>query len=193
MPATGASSQRSTVTGKWYDVRLQQKDNSCAAACIRMLSEKLNGTDPGEASVRSFISDAYGQGSALGNGGVIYEPGRDMMLYATEPAKMVTALKGLRPPIDAAFVEDFSGFAGLKGSASVNAKLALITPKNPMIIGVFWEMGGAHVMLGCDRDATSGRIIVADPHYGVKFIEPSGYYEPALGSKATATLAVYRA
>ncbi|MDB5447355.1 MAG: hypothetical protein JWQ97_2672, partial [Phenylobacterium sp.] len=42
MPATGASQQRSVLTNKWYNVRLQQKDQSCAAACVRMMGELLN-------------------------------------------------------------------------------------------------------------------------------------------------------
>lgn len=179
--------ERSAITSKWYEILRQQKGNSCAPACIRMMGIYLNGADPGEGTTQALVSVAEGGTSTLGTGGVVGQAGHDFVTTATAPAPMVTALKGLRPAINSSYIWEQTTTQGLKDA------IAKVGPKNPMIIGVYWAGGGGHVMVGVDRDSVSGRVIVADPGYGVRFIEPDGSYQPAVGVDGNVTLAIQKA
>lgn len=179
--------EKSSITSKWYDVLKQQQANSCAAACIRMMGHYINGSDPGEGTTRAYISLAEGGTSSLGSGGVITQNGHNFVTTPTAPDPMIVGLKSLRPIINTTYIFNSPTTQGLKD------KLAQVGTKNPMIIGVFWAGGGGgHVMVGVDRDETSGRIIVADPGYGVRFIEPDGSYKPEVGVNGNVVLAVYQ-
>jgi Papain-like cysteine protease AvrRpt2 len=180
------ANERSSITGKWYQILRQQMTESCAPACIRMMGIYINGSDPGEGTTRAYVSLAEGGNSSLGGGGVVTQTGHDFDTTPTAPDPMVTGLKSLRPSINSAYIWKNTTTQGLKD------KLTEVGPKNPMIIGVYWAGGGGHVMVGVDRDATSGRVIVADPGYGVRFIEPDGSYQPAAGVDGNVVLTVYK-
>lgn len=180
------ANEKSSITGKWYQNLRQQMGNSCAPACIRMMGLYINGADPGEGATRAYVSLAEGGISSLGSGGVVSQTGHDFVTTATAPDPMVIALKSLRPAINSAYIYTASTTQGLKD------KMALVGPKNPMIIGVYWNGGGGHVMVGVDRDSASGRIIVADPGYGVRAIEPDGVYRPDVGVEGYVVLVVHK-
>ncbi|WP_343842455.1 papain-like cysteine protease family protein [Bowmanella denitrificans] len=180
------ANERSAVTGKWYQILRQQKDNSCAPACIRMMGIYVNGVDPGEGTTRAYVSLAEGGTSSLGGGGVVTQTGHNFTTTPTAPDPMVQALKSLRPAINSSYIWEANTTQALKD------KMAEVKPKNEMIIGVYWAGGGGHVVVGVDRDATSGRIIVADPGYGVRFIESDGSYHPAVGVTGNVVLTVFR-
>lgn len=180
------ASGRSGITGKWYNYHPQGKANSCAPSCVRMMGELINGSDPGEGTTRAFVAVSEGGTSTLGDGGVVSHTGHDFETTPTEPDPMVAGLKALRPAIEAEYI-----FAD-PTSAELRAKIAEVSPQNPMIIGVFWAGGGGHVVVGVDKHADSNRIIVADPAYGVKFIEPDGSYAPETGVTGRTVLAVYK-
>ena len=145
-----------------------------------------NDSDPGESVTRAFVARAEGHATSLGAGGVVGHSGHDFAVTPTGPAAMVTALGSLRPSITAVSIFEPSGT-----TQSLKDKLAETSRRNPMIIGVFWRGGGGHVMVGVDRDATSGKVIVSDPHFGVRHIESDGTYEPETGVRGNVTLAVY--
>jgi hypothetical protein len=180
------ASEKSSITGKWYQILRQQQGNSCAPACIRMMGLCFNGSDPGEGTTRAYVSLAEGGSSSLGSGGVVSQVGHDFVTTPTQPDPMVLGLKSLRPAIDTSYVLNDPTNQNIKD------KLASIGPKNEMIIGVFWATGGGHVMVGVDRDATSGRIVVADPAYGVRFIEPDGTYQPEVGVNGRVVLTIFK-
>lgn len=181
--------EKSTITKKWHEVFRQQLSESCAPACIRMMSKFVNGVDPGEGTTRCYVTGSEsGSHGSLGSGGVVQEDksAHDFTSAGTAPDAMVGALKSLRPSISSAHLHDATTTTAMKD------KLKLVRPKNPMIIGVYWAGGGGHVMVGVDFDSTSGRIIVADPGYGVGFIEPDGSYNPQTGVHGNVTLIVYK-
>lgn len=180
------ANERSAITGKWYKVLRQQKSESCAAASVRMMGLYINGTDPGEGTTRCFITLAeVGNSGTLGSGGLVSEDAtaHDFTNTGTLPQAMVGALGSLRPAIAAKYIWETATTKALKD------KMAEVGPKNPMIIGVYWNGGGGHVMVGVEKHST-GRIIVADPGYGVGFIEPDGIYRPVAGVQGYVVLTV---
>lgn len=172
----GRKIHQKDADGRHYNLTLQNRENSCGPACIRIVVKLVQNVDVGEDSLRQYVemaeegADYHG---GLGQGGVIaststahdWGPTGGGTWYVPE------ALASVRPMIRAIHVQS-------------TAALRSSTRSKPIIGVVEWDPGGGlhYVVVAGPLRTVPNSFLVIDPFYGVQRVPVAhgsfGWYEP---------------
>lgn len=145
-------------TYSWYQ---QDKDNSCACACIAMMAQSMQGKTLGEDSIRGWCGRAEGAVN-IGKDGV-----RDYDRVGTQLDIIGTVLSeylGIRTLL-------------LRKNSSILRTLRQARPAKPVLTAVYWYTiqagapvwNGGHAVLAVNFQG--GRVTFLDPGHGVHEVD----------------------
>jgi ABC-type bacteriocin/lantibiotic exporter with double-glycine peptidase domain len=152
------------IDGGWHEYDLQQKDESCGPACVKMLKEHEHNKKLGEEYLRGLIAMFRNDVSPAGQSAVAQASNtalHDWTMTGTDPEELVKALKANPQGISKA----------REVKKDVAAHLGKTTRNHPAIVGWWWEGGGGHwtVCVGPTKK-DKNVFIVLDPILGVQHL-----------------------
>ncbi len=169
----GAINRHKDEDGRWYEVPVQSKENSCGPTCIRIVIKLVNNKDVSEEYLRElveFVEEGGGYSGSLGTTGVLIGGGA----HNWDPGGGGTwlipgALGSVRPAIKATLV--------------TNPNVLLTTAqKKPAIAVVAWTAGGLHYIVVAGKNSAGNKLVILDPFYGLQYVSVAGStmanYEP---------------
>ena len=155
----GARNEHRDEDGHHYQLVVQNKENSCGPASIRIVIKLVKNEDCGEDYLRELVEQAEeggGYGGSLGGGGVVVSGGA----HDWDPTGGGTWL--VPAALQAAKIKCTQG--------PQLSPLRLTTSKKPAIAVVSWAGGaGLHYVVVAGRTKAAGKLVVLDPFYGLQY------------------------
>jgi hypothetical protein len=154
--------------GRWHNIVMQEKGNSCGPACVRMIKAAHYPQDKsklGEQEIRGIVAQIEKDKTHQGLSTSKIKRLHDWTHVGSCTDPLVEALKSPPAPVK-------NARPLYTGAAKIRSELAKCSPQQPAIVGWWWGTGkthGGHWTV-CVGPSTRDKLVILDPWNGVQYI-----------------------